>query len=172
MRDFVERRRPSRPVTVTRNVPGEASVPAERNSAAPWAATWGRFASVSTLLTSVGCPATPCWNGRGGFVGGFGWPAVDHPHRRGLLAGHVTRIDGDDRDVQAAEGVEPDLVERVVDGQRRRPVGDVDMARCAPTNRAARRTPSSTRCGRCRSNQRSFTEAGSPSSPLATTTVS
>jgi len=42
------------PVTVTRKLPGDCECPATENSAEPCVAGYGRLASVSTLLTSVG----------------------------------------------------------------------------------------------------------------------
>jgi hypothetical protein len=43
-----------RPLTVHTIVPGESSVPTDRNHSAPWARMPGTFASVSTLFASVG----------------------------------------------------------------------------------------------------------------------
>jgi len=42
------------PLTVQTMVPGESSVPTDRNQWAPWASTPGMFANVSTLLANVG----------------------------------------------------------------------------------------------------------------------
>ena len=47
------------PVTVTTIVPGDFSVPTERNQSDPWARIAGRLDTVSRLFTSVGGSSLP-----------------------------------------------------------------------------------------------------------------
>ena len=55
-----------------RRVPGELSVPTERNSSTEWVKSQGRFDRVSTLLTIVGAMYRPLAAGKnGGFRRGM-----------------------------------------------------------------------------------------------------
>ncbi len=137
----------------------------------PWRRMNGRLASVSTLLTSVGRPSTPSSNGRGGLSVGLAGPPLIDPHRGRSPRRRCRPGRRSPRSPAAAPGARrrwpaPLPPRSRHAGRRRR-----RMPRRAPTIRAASRRPSSTRCGRLRSSQRSLTEAGSPSSPLASTTV-
>ena len=58
------------PLQQKSRVPALFSVPSDLNHAPPRWTMWGRFDSVSTLLTTVGLPYRPLSAGNGGFSRG------------------------------------------------------------------------------------------------------
>ncbi len=159
------------PLTVTSIVPGSAAVPASRNQSGPYRTSRPRWASVSTLCTSVGRPRTPFSDTRGGVLRGSAGPpstarttADSWPDTK--PAGAVDQLRTDR--VQA--GPVP-LGQRGSHGVLGRP-GAAGRARHAARRPpgAATCRPSSTRCGAPTSSVRSLALAGSPSAPLPMTT--
>ena len=69
-------------------VPGEVSVPKERNQSAPFRMMWGTLAQVSTLLMLVGRPPRPRWAGKGGRGRGCPRLPFDGGKERRLLPAH------------------------------------------------------------------------------------
>ncbi len=128
-----------------------------------------RCASVSTFCTSVGAPRRPRWASRGGVAVGAGTPRWTHCTT--ALAWPATN---------------PSAAVRTSSRTRSRPARARSAtassrisrtSRCttitaslAPVISAASTAPSRTRCGEQAMSTRSFTLAGSPSVPFATTT--
>ena len=177
------------PVTVQTIVPGESSVPTDRNhSRAVRAGCRGTFARVSTLSTSDTSAVAPraaarwrrSWSSTmprryGGDHPRERRPAVDHLEQRGLLAEEVLAR------ARSTTGPRGRAVQPALRSRRCAAAAAGDLAgergldptttSSAPHAAAAMHAPSSTRNGLRRSSMRSLNVPGSPSAALTTTGI-
>ena len=160
------------PRSVSSTVPGSSGVPTARNQPAPWRAISATWAKVSALASTVGRPSTPRSAVRCGETVGRAGP----PDRCRTMA-----------DASPATYRSGPSTMRTAGSRRARcrrssiaavsAVTVADAPRCtqsttspAPTAPAAATAPSTTRCGARAASQASFSDAGSLSAALTTTT--